>query len=135
MNLRKKKDLAAKTLKVGRHRIIFVTKRLDEIKEALTKQDILQRHQEGAIKIKEVKGRKKVEKRKRKRGQGKVKMKINKRKTEYIAMTRKLRRYVGELKNSGKISREDSKEIRKKIRNKEYRSKAHLKEQIKIRKE
>jgi len=135
MNLRNKKNLAKKTLKVGRERIIFVGPRLEEIKEAITKQDIIQLHKEGAIKIKEVKGRKKVEKRSRKRGPGKIKKKLNKRKEKYVLMTRKLRKYVSGLKTQGKVSKEEVKEIRKKIRNKFYRSKAHLKEQIKITKE
>ena len=45
-------------------------------------------------------------------------------------MTRKLRKYVAEMKNQGKITREDATEIRKKIRNRIFRSKAHLKEHI-----
>ncbi len=40
MNLRTKKELAAKALKVGKERIVFVEARLDEIKEAITKQDM-----------------------------------------------------------------------------------------------
>ena len=55
MNLRKKKILAAKALKVGKERIIFLKPRLEEIKEAITKQDIKDLYKEGAIKIKEVK--------------------------------------------------------------------------------
>ena len=35
MNLRKKKSLAARTLKVGKGRISFSQSRLDEIKEAI----------------------------------------------------------------------------------------------------
>jgi len=134
MNLKKKKDLAAKTLKVGRERIVFLKPRLEEIKEAITKQDIRDLHKDGAIKIKETKGRRKVEKRKRKRGTGKIRKKLNTRKKDYVMLTRKLREYVRELKNQGKLSLEEAKEIRKKIRNKEYRSKSHLKELTKIRK-
>ena len=40
MNLQKKKELAARTLTIGKDRIMFNTSRLDEIKEAITKQDI-----------------------------------------------------------------------------------------------
>ncbi len=134
MNLKKKKNLVAKTLKVGRNRIVFVKERLDEVKEAITKQDIKQRHQEGAIAIKSIKGRKKVEGRRRKRGIGKIKKKINTRKKDYVIMTRKLREYIKELKKQGKISAEEVKDIRKKIRNKFYRSKSHLKEQLNLRK-
>ena len=40
MNLTKKKELAAKVLKVGKNRIIFVEEHLSEIKEAITRFDI-----------------------------------------------------------------------------------------------
>ncbi len=40
MNLSKKKLLAVKTLRVGKERITFSPSRLDEIKEAITKQYI-----------------------------------------------------------------------------------------------
>lgn len=135
MNLKKKKDLAARTLKVGRDRIRFIKPRLEEIKDVITKQDIIQLNRDGAIKINNIKGRKKVVKHSRKRGPGKIKKKIKKRKQEYVIMTRKLRAYIKELKKQGKVSPEESKEIRKKIRNKSYRSKSHLKEQLKLRKE
>lgn len=130
MNLGKKKALASRTLKIGKERIVFIKERLDEIKEAITKQDIRDLKKEGAIVIKDVTGRKKVEKRKRRRGLGKIKKKINVRKKNYIIMTRKLRAYVLAMLNRGEISKEDYKEIRKKIRNKAFRSKAHLKEYI-----
>ena len=45
-------------------------------------------------------------------------------------MTRKLRRYVAEMKKQGKLTPEEIKDIRNKIRNKAFRSKAHLKEYI-----
>ena len=129
MNLAKKKSLAARTLKVGKGRIVFVNSRLDEIKEAITKQDIRDLKKSGAILIKEIVGKKKVIKNKS-RSPGNIKKKVNKRKQEYVIITRKLRRYLAELKDGGKISNEDFKKIRKKIRNREFRSKAHLKEYI-----
>lgn len=130
MNLKKKKELASKTLDVGKDRIVFVKARLEEIKEAITKQDIKDLYKSGAIVIKNIKGRKKVIKRKRKRGPGKIEKKVKKRKSEYIKLTRKLRKYTSNLINHGRISKTESKEIRKKIRNREYRSLSHLKEQI-----
>lgn len=127
MNLKNKKELAAKTLKVGKDRISFVKERSAEIKEAITKQDIRDLVTEGAIKVNPVKGRKTNTKRKNKRGTGKVKVKVNKRKQEYVIITRKLRNYVKELYNQGKLSREEVKDIRKKIRNRAFKSKANLK--------
>ena len=132
MNLRKKKQLAAKTLKIGKNRILFLKPRLDEIKEAITKQDIRDLVKDGAIIIKQIKGRKKIKKRKRKKGFGNVKKKVKKRKESYVKVTRKLRKYLSELKRQGKISKEEVKDLRKKIRNKMFRSKSHLKEQIKV---
>ena len=53
---------------------------------------------------------------------------MNTRKRDYVLLTRKLRKYLVEMK--GKIADEDKKDIRKKIRNKFFRSKAHMKEYI-----
>ena len=130
MNLSKKKSLAVKTLKVGKDRILFVKSRLEDIKEAITKQDIKELQKDGAIIVKDVKGRKKNLKKKIKRSTGNIRKKVNKRKREYVAMTRKLRKYVKELRNQGKLSREESQDIRKKIRNKYYKSLGNLKENI-----
>ena len=127
MNLGKKKILAAKALKVGKKRIVFLNPRLDEIKEAITKQDIKDLQKEGAIMIKEVKGRRKIKKQKNK-GTGKVKKKVKMRKKVYATLTRKLRKYTGELKKAGRLDRGEIKEIRNKIRNRFFKSKAHLKE-------
>jgi large subunit ribosomal protein L19e len=134
MNLEKKKNLASRTLGVGKKRIIFLKPRLSEIKEVITKQDIRDLKTEGAIIIKEVKGRKKKINSKRKKGPGKVKKNVSTRKQDYVIMTRKLREYVKNLRDNGKISKEKFYDIRKKIRNKFFRSKAHLKENLKEKK-
>ena len=129
MNLSKKKKLAKRTFGVGENRIVFVESRLNDIKEAITKQDMRDLRQDKAIIIKEKKGRKKVI-RKRRRSTGNIRKKINTRKRDYVILTRKLRKYVSEIKNQGKISKEEVNDIRKKIRNKAFRSKSHLKEYI-----
>lgn len=129
MKLNKKKELAAKALKVGKDRISFVDARLEDIKEAITKQDIKDLKEEGAIIVKEVKGRKKKINTKRKRRSiGNIRKKVNTRKRDYVIITRKLRRYVRELKEQGKLSGDEVKDIRKRIRNKEFKSKAHMKQ-------
>jgi large subunit ribosomal protein L19e len=107
MNLNKKKILAARTFNVGKERIIFIQERLDEIKEAITKQDIRDLKQDGAILIKEIKGRTKVKNKKRKRSAGKIRKKLKERKKNYVIITRKLRNYVKELKKHGKLSQEE----------------------------
>lgn len=130
MNLRKKRILAAKALGVGKNRIRFKPESLSEIKEAITKQDIKSLHSEGAIMIQPVTGRRAVEKRKRKRGAGKIKIKVNTRKQNYVRLTRKLRAHVRTLKHSGQLARETYHDIRKKIKNKHFKSKENLKEYI-----
>lgn len=129
MKLDKKKEMAARALKVGKGRIMFVESRLEEIKEAITKQDIRELHKEGAIIIKEVSGRKKIEKRKRK-GPGRIKKKVIDRKGDYVIMTRKLRAFVKSLKEKGELAPEEAKDIRNKIRNKAFKSKANLKDYV-----
>ncbi len=129
MNLRTKKELAAKTFGVGKGRILFVEGRLDEIKEAITKQDMRDLQKDGAIKIKEIKGRRN-ENKKAKKSAGNIRKNVNKRKKNYVVLTRKLRNYVKDLSKRDGLKKEDIKEIRKKIKNKSFRSKSHLKEQI-----
>lgn len=130
MNLGKKKNLAARTFKVGKKRVSFVKARSDEIKEAITKQDIKDLHKDGAIIVKAIKGKKTKKRKPKKRSPGNVRKRVKTRKQDYVILTRKLRKYIAELRNQGKLSREEVLEIRKKIRNKMFRSLAHLKEYI-----
>jgi large subunit ribosomal protein L19e len=129
MNLRKKKELASRTFKVGKERIIFVQSRINEIKEAITKQDMRDLLVDGAIIIREMTGRKKVVKVNR-RSVGNVRKKVNVRKQKYVIMTRKLRGYVKKMETAGNLTRDEVKSIRKKIRNKGFKSQANLKEHI-----
>jgi len=129
MNLRNKKELTKRALKVGKDRIMFVTSRLGDIKEALTKQDIRDLKKDGAIVVKDIRGRKKVRK-VNNRSTGNIRKKVSTRKQDYVIMTRKLRRYVSEMKKQGNVTHDEYKDIRKKIRNKAFKSKANLKEYI-----
>lgn len=131
MNLRKKRELAARTLGVGKERVIFLEPRLTEIKEAITKQDIKDLHKDGAILLKSVKGQKGVVKRKHKKGAGNVRLKVNKRKKDYVLLTRKLRKHIKDLHSHGSLSKENKKHLRVKIRNSEFKTKQHLKDYIK----
>lgn len=128
MKLDKKKKLATRALKIGKGRISFNKERLTELKEAITKQDIKDLISSGVIKIKEKKGRKKIRRRRTKKRGGKIKKKVNKRKEDYIKITRKLRTHIKELRKQNKITKKEYYELRKRIKNKEFRSKAHLKE-------
>lgn len=130
MQLTKKKALAAKVLNVGVNRIVFVESHLSEIKEAITRQDILGLHKSGTIRIKEIKGRKKIVRRKHRRRTGKIKKKVNNRKQEYVIITRKLRKFANYLLKTAAIDIEKYRGIRKMIRARRFRSKRHLKESI-----
>ncbi|MCX6746840.1 MAG: hypothetical protein NTU63_01760 [Candidatus Pacearchaeota archaeon] len=126
MNLKKKKLLAARTFGVGLERIAFSNSRLDEIKEAITKQDIRDLQKDGAITIKNIKGRKTNIKKKKKRSTGNIKKKVKTRKRDYMILTRKLRKYVAEVR--GKLTKKELEDVRKKIKNKFFRDKNHIKE-------
>lgn len=132
MKLDKKKELAVNTLKVGKSRIVFNKVMLSDIKEAITKQDIRDLVSTGAIKIKEIKGRRKIQKRKTRRRAGSIKKKVNTRKKDYMTLTRKLRAYLSELKKQGRIDREKWLGLRKEIRARAFRSKSHMKERMEI---
>jgi large subunit ribosomal protein L19e len=130
MQLAKKKELAAKVLGVGKGRIMFAPERLNEIKEAISKMDIIDLHKNGAISIRDVKGRKKIVRRKNRRRVGKIKQNVNTRKTEYVIITRKLRAYVRGLFRTGKINADEKREIRKQIRSRKFKNKRQLKEHL-----
>lgn len=132
MNLRKKKELAAKTLNVGKKRIIFVKSRLDEIKDAITKQDIRDLHAGGAILIRQISGRKTVSKKGKRKSSGNIRKKIKNSKQKYVILTRKLRRHLYEWVNKNKnIPAEQIYGIKKKIKNKEFKNKANFNEYLK----
>lgn len=129
MNLNKKKELAKRTFGVGKDRIVFVASRVADIKEAITKQDMRDLLSQGAIMIKNVKGRRKVVKSKS-RSVGNARKRVDKEKRNYIILTRKLRIHVSDAKKGGKVSKEHFDGLRKKIKNREFRSKAHLNEHL-----
>ena len=130
MNLEKKRSLAARTLGVGRERVVFNNQRLDEIKEAITKQDIRDLVGAGSISVREIRGRKAVVRRKSRRGMGRVRKHVGNKKQIYMLITRKLRGYVLNLKDKKAISRDNYYLLRKEIRSRAFRGLAHLKERI-----
>lgn len=132
MKLENKKELASRALEIGKGRIVFNTQRLAEIKEAITKQDMKDLKDSGAIHILEKKGRKTVKKRKTRRRAGSVKKKVNKTKRTYVNLTRKLRGHLANLKKRKLLSNEDFKQIRKEIRSSNFRSLSHMKERMKL---
>ncbi len=129
-NLEKRKALASKVFGAGVNKIFFDPSRLDEIKEAITRQDIRDLYESGAIKIKEKVGRLKKEHRTTKRGVGKIKKKVHFRKRNYMRMVRKLRRHVSELRKQKKLNQENYRSLRVKIKANMFKDKSHLKDYI-----
>lgn len=112
MKLNKKKKLVAKVLGIGKGRVIFDFARLEEVKEAITRQDIRDLVADKAIKIRPIKGIKGKEKRKRKRGPGKRKMSVFNRKEHYVTRIRMLRKYLAILLKNKKITKDQYKKFR-----------------------
>lgn len=133
------KRLAASVLKVGQNKVCFDNSRIDDIREAITKEDIKQLVKEKAIKKKPFKGTKrragkKRQKRKRKgrrRGVGKRKKIVNKRKKEYMVKIRKFRTYIRELKLNKNITAKESNILMKLAKAGMFRSKKEIKEKLK----
>lgn len=130
MNLKKKKKLIARTLGIGLERVKLDDDMKEEIKEAITRQDIKDLIRGKVIKIKEKKGRKKKRKRKTKRSVGTRKKKLRKRKQVYVKLTRKFRTYLKKLKKKGELNKEEYHDLRKKIKAKTFRDFSHLKDII-----
>ncbi len=131
MNLRTKKQMIARTFNIGLARIVLDSNRNQEIKEAITRQDIKDLKKQGIIKIKPIKGRKKNVKRKTKKRAGKIKKRIKNRKQEYVKLVRKLRQYIKILKQKSLISNEKYLNLRKQIRAKKFRDINQIKAEIK----
>lgn len=130
MKLNKKKALAAKVLNVGKGRVVFLEPRLEEIKEAITKEDIRNLKSDGAIMVKEIRARRGKKKTRVKRSPGNIRKKVNKSKREYMTLTRKLRKHVAVLKEKNAIEKDEIKDIRNKIRNRYFKSYSQLREHI-----
>jgi large subunit ribosomal protein L19e len=131
MQLNKKKALAAKVLGVGKDRVIFMNESLSEIKEAITRKDMLDLVNAGAIQIREVSGRKSGQVRKHRRGIGKVEQRVPGKKQVYVKITRKLRATARGLVAMKKINSDQYSNIRKMIRASKFKSRRHLLESLK----
>ena len=130
MKLDKKKALASKVFGVGKERIIFVEPRLAEIKEAITKEDIRGLKADGAIIVKEIKGRQRNKTGRKRRTPGNIRKIARNKKREYMLLTRKLRSHVAYLKSKKELSKKQAEDLRKKIRSRYFKNKSQLKEYI-----
>ena len=138
MNIRNKKLIASKILKVGLGRVWFDPAKNTEIKEAITREDIKKLVATGVILVKQKKGVSRgrfraVLKQKRKgrrSGPGSKKGKITSRlgrKEAWIHRIRAQRELFYDLIAKGKITRETYSHLRSKAKGGFFRSRRHIK--------
>ncbi len=138
MDLKSKKRIAASVFGCSPYRIVFDEHHLDEIKEAITREDIKILIHKGFIKKKQIKGISKVrfvrlrEKKKKghRKGHGSRKGKKtarNDKKELWINRVRKQRVYLKELKEKQLISSKDYRLFYRRVKGGVFRSLRHLK--------
>ncbi len=141
VNLRKKRELAARTLGVGIGRIKFDPNYLDDIADAITREDIrslvtartiLIKKKGGTSRVRARLKHKKVKKHGRGMGsrEGKKSARTGK-KEAWIRKVRALRRHLKVMKDRDEITNAKFKLIYKKIKSGHVRTVAHLRELVK----
>ena len=136
VNLHAKKQLASRIVGVGVHRIRFDSEHLDDIADAITRDDIRSLITANTISIKSFKGTprgraktKKIQKSKRGATQGSKKGRKGARvgkKSVYVNKVRALRYILKIAKDRKEITNNVFKIVYKKIRGNTIRNKAHL---------
>lgn len=138
MNIKTQRELAAKIFKVGSDRVWFDNTRLEDIKKAITKNDIRSLIAEDVIKKKQKTGisgfrirKNLVQKRKgRRKGTGSKEGKRTSRaprKRDWINRVRPQRSLLDRLKEGKLITIKDYGNLRKKIKGGFFRSTRHIK--------
>ena len=138
MNLRYKRLMAAKILKVGLARVWFDPLKNEEIKEAITREDIKKLVSQGVILVKQKKGISRgrfrevlLQKRKgRMKGPGSKKGKMTSRlsrKRSWVNRIRAQRDLFSEIIEGGKITGDTYKHLRSKAKGGFFRSRRHIK--------
>ena len=139
MNLRSKKEIVARLLKVGISRVVFNPNRLNEIKEAITRQDFKKLIVQGAILTKPKSGVSKgrirhnlKQKRKgRQHGQGSREGKFGARvgttKQVWVNKIRAQRLLIKELSDKNLVTKETLRDLRKKAKGSYFRNVRHIK--------
>ncbi len=137
MTLRTQRRLAAALLKAGRKRVWIDPEAEEEVREAVTREDIRRLIREGVIQAKQKRGissyrRKKQMQQKRKgrrRGHGSRKgskyARLSK-KERWMRSVRSLRRLLRELRDEKKLSRRNYRKLYMMVKGGAFRSKAHL---------
>lgn len=137
MNTETQKVLAAKVAGVGLSRVVLDPLRYEDIKEALTKDDIRNLIKQGAVKILPVKGisrhraraRHKQQKKGRQMGHGTRKGKKfarNPRKGKWMIKIRKIRATLKNLKNKDALESKTYRDLYAKAKGGFFRDRGHL---------
>ena len=136
VNLRAKKRLVSRITGVGIHRVKFDSDHLDDIADAITRDNIRSLITANTIKIKPFKGTsrgrakiKRIQKSKRGTTSGSKKGKKgarNKRKPEYVRKVRALRYLLKVFKDRKEITNKEFWALYKKVGGNTVRNKAHL---------
>jgi len=133
MKLTTQKRMAADILEVGENQVRFDSLRLDEIKQAITKQDIRDLIKDRAIRKKP--GIAHVAKVRRKRtGAGRRKFRVKTRKRDYINRIRKIRTYVRDQMNAGNLTKDLANNVRKYAKAGQFKNLRQAKDYIKLNK-
>ena len=141
-SLSMQKRLASEILKAGKSRVRFVEDRLDEVKEAITREDIKSLINKGAITVVKKKGvsRSRVKKhhlqkkKGRRSGPGKrkgTKKARNPKKKVWINKIRPQRRLIKDLKKKGRLTTRRLRKLYNLSKGGFFRSKKHLRLYIK----
>jgi len=140
VNLRAKKRLVSRVTGVGVHRVWFDSDHLDDIADAITRENIRSLLTANTIKIKSFRGTsrgraklKKIQKRKRGAGQGSKRgakgARIGK-KQVYVKKIRSLRYLLKVVKDRKEITNKQFWSLYKKVGGNTVRNKAHLRDLI-----
>ncbi len=138
MNLKSKKVMAARLLNVGLNRVWFDSSRLNDLKSAITKDDLRNLVRAGAILVKQKRGvsraraRVRILQRRKGRMSGEGSKKGKKtarlgRKKAWVAGIRAQRKLFFELIQKNAISREVYQLLRRKAKGGFFRSRRHVK--------
>ncbi len=130
--------MAASVLKVGMNRIWFDEKRLEEIKDVITKAKVRLLVKDKAIQVRPMKGVSRIRVRKRlqqkrkgrRKGQGSMKGKRTSRlpdKKEWISKVRLQRKFLKMLREKKLITPQGFKMLSRKVKGGFFRSKRHIK--------
>ena len=137
MNLKKQKEIAARKLNVGKSRIHLNPDNAEEIKEAITGEDIRRLKDEKIITIKKLRGqsrakarnREEQKKKGRQKGHGKRKGTQNARlsdKKKWINKIRALRKELKDMINNKKVTKREYRQLYIYAKSGMFRSKKHM---------